>query len=1029
MSSSTISALRIVHCPGSSSRAPPVSRLQPQGVRLRDSSSSHLSSPLRSSTWHKTKRLHSQSRVASTSTTNSSSSIGTFAEKKRASVDTPAVCIFVNAEDVDDDAYARALDEAIGAGARVVVVTANDAANSAKLFDAAGKLRAQIRDRAVLLVDGPADVAAAAEATGVCVDATGLPTEVVRRTLKAVGGDGAPALVVRRCATPDDVATASQQGADAVILLGASTTSTAPDVVLAEARARTSVPLLADARGASVADAVGRARAATTTGADGITINVAELASAPEGPANAAAALLAELAKAAAVQEEEEEEQQQQQQQEEEEERSTTTASNVAVANDASAAVVVEEELSTTQSTADRLRANEAELLERLYSFLRDDVPVTLEELDLLPDCMAALADPILCVVVGEFNAGKSTLLNALLGGAFLQEGILPTTNEVTELRYLAPERDERSGKVDFVSDVVRTSDGRFQRGIGAPVLKRMCLVDTPGTNVVLKRQKQLTEEYIPRADLVLFVVSADRPFTESETKFLSYIQDWGKKVVFVVNKADLLSNDDERAQVREYVQRNAREILNVADAMVFEVSARGALNAKKAVRDRLGIPYAPSSGNTEDALEAEVLEAYDRVGEELAKDANYTASNFDAVEALLKSYVSADSSRAAEAARLKLTTPLNVSNALLTAAGASVAELRMRAEAEVNALSSVQAQVAGFEEDMKKDAMMQKGRVSDAIRRAVERGGGYFDRVIRLSNYGQVIKYALGGDGEEEEEDGAAAVEEMSEEAKEVMKLVDDGDKARVAAIAESGGGGGDSGWRAIVEGEIAGESLGSLTSAATEFVNWCAENRDRAMENYDVYLQERAEALDVLQAPPAVDRDDDTKAAAAEGDTDDDLETPSDVIASVNADAAATALANEVREASSGVVRGIASAVAVGFVLTSVMDSATSDALSVVLALGVAYVSLVNLPLKRSSAKGKLRDAADGFESRLLDAMDRELERGCLRDVRVEMMGRSGVLLERANVLVELLVEMESKIGGLQDEVVRLKREVDEI
>jgi len=884
----------------------------------------------------------------------------------------------------------------------------------------------------VLLVDGPADVAAAAEATGVCVDATGLPTEVVRRTLKAVGGDGAPALVVRRCATPDDVATASQQGADAVILLGASTTSTAPDVVLAEARARTSVPLLADARGASVADAVGRARAATTAGADGITINVAELASAPEGPANAAAALLAELAKAAAVQEEEEEEEQQQQQQrQQQQERSTTTASNVAVANDASAAVVVEEELSTTQSTADRLRANEAELLERLYSFLRDDVPVTLEELDLLPDCMAALADPILCVVVGEFNAGKSTLLNALLGGAFLQEGILPTTNEVTELRYLAPERDERSGKVDFVSDVVRTSDGRFQRGIGAPVLKRMCLVDTPGTNVVLKRQKQLTEEYIPCADLVLFVVSADRPFTESETKFLSYIQDWGKKVVFVVNKADLLSNDDERAQVREYVQRNAREILNVADAMVFEVSARGALNAKKAVRDRLGIPYAPSSGNTEDALEAEVLEAYDRVGEELAKDANYTASNFDAVEALLKSYVSADSSRAAEAARLKLTTPLNVSNALLTAAGASVAELRMRAQAEVNALSSVQAQVAGFEEDMKKDAMMQKGRVSDAIRRAVERGGGYFDRVLRLSNYGQVIKYALGGDGEEEEEDGAAAVEEMSEEAKEVMKLVDDDDKARVAAIAESGGGGGggDSGWRAIVEGEIAGESLGSLTSAATEFVNWCAENRDRAMVNYDVYLQERAEALDVLQAPPAVDRDDDTKAAAAEGDTDDDLETPSDVIASVNADAAATALANEVREASSGVVRGIASAVAVGFVLTSVMDSATSDALSIVLALGVAYVSLVNLPLKRSSAKGKLRDAADGFESRLLDAMDRELERGCLRDVRVEMMGRSGVLLERANVLVELLVEMESKIGGLQDEVVRLKREVDEI
>lgn len=42
-------------------------------------------------------------------------------------------------------------------------------------------------------------------------------------------------------------------------------------------------------------------------------------------------------------------------------------------------------------------------------------------------------------------------------------------------------------------------------------------LVDTPGTNVILKRQQRLTEEFVPRADLVLFVLSADRPFTESE--------------------------------------------------------------------------------------------------------------------------------------------------------------------------------------------------------------------------------------------------------------------------------------------------------------------------------------------------------------------------------------------------------------------------------------------------------------------------------------------------------------------------------
>jgi predicted GTPase len=49
------------------------------------------------------------------------------------------------------------------------------------------------------------------------------------------------------------------------------------------------------------------------------------------------------------------------------------------------------------------------------------------------------------------------------------------------------------------------------------PCLLQMSVVDTPGTNVILERQQRLTEEFVPRADLVLFVLSADRALTESE--------------------------------------------------------------------------------------------------------------------------------------------------------------------------------------------------------------------------------------------------------------------------------------------------------------------------------------------------------------------------------------------------------------------------------------------------------------------------------------------------------------------------------
>lgn len=66
---------------------------------------------------------------------------------------------------------------------------------------------------------------------------------------------------------------------------------------------------------------------------------------------------------------------------------------------------------------------------------------------------------------------------------------------------------------------------GAQERRLGAALLRDVNVVDTPGTNVILERQQRLTEEYVPRADLVLFVISADRPFTESEVEFLKYIR------------------------------------------------------------------------------------------------------------------------------------------------------------------------------------------------------------------------------------------------------------------------------------------------------------------------------------------------------------------------------------------------------------------------------------------------------------------------------------------------------------------------
>jgi len=57
-------------------------------------------------------------------------------------------------------------------------------------------------------------------------------------------------------------------------------------------------------------------------------------------------------------------------------------------------------------------------------------------------------------------------------------------------------------------------------------------------------------------------VLSADRPMTESEVKFLTYIRKWGKKVVFVLNKVDTLESVEDVEEVRKFVQDNAERFL-----------------------------------------------------------------------------------------------------------------------------------------------------------------------------------------------------------------------------------------------------------------------------------------------------------------------------------------------------------------------------------------------------------------------------------------------------------------------------------
>lgn len=183
-----------------------------------------------------------------------------------------------------------------------------------------------------------------------------------------------------------------------------------------------------------------------------------------------------------------------------------------------------------------------------------------------LREAAAGLDGLFTLVVTGEFNSGKSALINALLGAPYLEEGVTPTTREVQVLTY-GPEVPP-----DRVDDHVL-------RRLPAPVLEQMEVVDTPGTNAIIRSHETLTRQFVPRADLVLFVTSADRPFAESERVFLEVMRNWRKPIIFVVNKIDLLGAPHELAEVVDFVGQGARELLG-AEPTIFALSAREALRA-----------------------------------------------------------------------------------------------------------------------------------------------------------------------------------------------------------------------------------------------------------------------------------------------------------------------------------------------------------------------------------------------------------------------------------------------------------------
>ena len=196
------------------------------------------------------------------------------------------------------------------------------------------------------------------------------------------------------------------------------------------------------------------------------------------------------------------------------------------------------------------------------------------EQLDTLQALLRDISEPLLFVVAGEVKSGKSSLLNALFGDEFAKVDVLPATDRVYIFRYAS---EEKSTEV---------SSKLTERYLPIPFLRDFNVVDTPGTNTMVKEHQMVAEDFMPRADIVLFVFSVANPWTQSNWEFLDFLQKtWLKNLIFVLQQIDL-REPTEIDVIHRHLQDTAMRRLGFVPP-IFAVSARKALLARTSGLDK----------------------------------------------------------------------------------------------------------------------------------------------------------------------------------------------------------------------------------------------------------------------------------------------------------------------------------------------------------------------------------------------------------------------------------------------------------
>lgn len=314
-------------------------------------------------------------------------------------------------------------------------------------------------------------------------------------------------------------------------------------------------------------------------------------------------------------------------------------------------------------------------------------------------------------VIAGEFNAGKSTLINALLGNKLLETGALPTTDSITIVSAAATESE-----LDDDDNSSNSHDERKSTPLGVivhsvknlPLLEDLTLIDSPGTNSTWMDHTERTLKLLPSADLILFVTSAERPFSESERNLLQSIQAYRKSIVVVINKMDVLDTSggdhgkDQKQAVVDFVTDKASELLG-ARPVVIPVSSKDALSAK--LMEKSATKHITTTNNNNDNIPV------------TERSTVYQRSNFSSLESFLKESLTTQTK-----VKSKLSNPIGVAEGVMIECLQILKSERDELQVDVATLNIFQSQFEGWKKELQADLATSRYTMSQMVQQEGER-------------------------------------------------------------------------------------------------------------------------------------------------------------------------------------------------------------------------------------------------------------------------------------------------------------------